>query len=1206
MKNLRKFISILLTLVLLMAVPVNAVDADARPVFHTVTFDTDGGSEINAQKVLHGDCVIRPDDPVKEGYMFLGWKEEGEGAEDYDFSAPVYSDLTLCAGWENVYIRLLLDADNSPDNVVSRNVSGCVYSNSPISSVEYTLTSANKTEAGYPALGEGNDFSIDLLLENGKNILKVTAATPDGSTTSESIELNYDSGYVFTRDYPADDPRLIRKPVWFSDETSETSEGPDAYLVANVLDLYFSDETSFEDRKDFVEITLGGKMVGYLNSLDMMEVLLPDTLVSDEKVSYAGERSLADITEEELREYADALVSAYDGLNSVSFEHFYNFDLSQATSTDGWDGDKSRDWWLDMIEAYDAWDYDDSCGRDFLTDTTIGVVDSGFQDDHPDLTGRISILSEVDTPRYHGTHVAGIMAATADNGTEGIAGIMHNNASLVGYDVAGEYSDAEYFDGLTKTVEAGAKAINYSQGCAQQLTGVHMSDASIKYYGEEYSKAIGILLEKGSDFLVIQSAGNGNEFSEGLDYVNNGFFCSITQENCYKSSKVSQSDIMDRIIVVSAVSESGSADHGSTLCPWSDGGSGDLCEIAAPGADVFSTVCKNTKPAYQDGGYALLSGTSMAAPMVTAVCALTWSVNPSLTGSEVRQLVEDNCSDGTAATNTSTWTDKNNNIRSSHTTGGMHILNAKRAVEAAVMTRPEIYGYIADKKTDAPVPAQIEIHKGTAADGEQVGDLISDTEIYQFVADASGKVTLPRLPSGKYTLVVSAEGYYNSEKTITVVDGGVLIDAATVAKDFGKIRLTSAPVVEFETNGGSPVSSQVVDYGYTVAKPADPEKTGYDFGGWYTDKNCTDPFDFSTPITEDITLYAKWILKEFTVTWVIDGKEEKETYLYGTTPSHADPEKAADAQYTYTFREWTPAVETVTGDAAYTAVFDETHNHYTVTWIVDGRTENELYAYGETPRHAVPEKPGSGAWIFVFSGWAPSVEPVTGDAVYAATFAAVRNPFFPKPEEPTGGDPPASVEEPGAVPSGTVELPFTDVTPDSPFFDDIQFVYGNDLMIGMSDTEFGENLPLTRGMIVTVLHRMEGKPDVAYTGVFTDVPGSEWFTDGVEWAASHGIVLGYGDGCYGPGDLVTREQLATILHRYAKYKGCDVSIGEDTNILSYYDAFTWSDWAVSALQWACGAGVLEDVPVGMLRPTDDATRGEIAHAIRIFCEEVAK
>ncbi|MBQ2031897.1 MAG: S-layer homology domain-containing protein, partial [Lachnospiraceae bacterium] len=663
---------------------------------------------------------------------------------------------------------------------------------------------------------------------------------------------------------------------------------------------------------------------------------------------------------------------------------------------------------------------------------------------------------------------------------------------------------------------------------------------------------------------------------------------------------------MDRIIVVSAVSESGSADHGSTLCPWSDGGSGDLCEIAAPGADVFSTVCKNTKPAYLDGGYALLSGTSMAAPMVTAVCALTWSVNPSLTGSEVRQLVEDNCSDGTAATNTSTWTDKNNNIRSSHTTGGMHILNAKRAVEAAVDTRPEIYGYIADKKTDAPVPAQIEIHKGTAADGEQVGDLISDTEIYQFVADASGKVTLPRLPSGKYTLVVSAEGYYNSEKTITVVDGGVLIDAATVAEDFGKILLTSVPVVKFETNGGSPVSSQVVDYGYTAAKPAAPVKTGYDFGGWYTDKNCTDPFDFSTPITEDITLYAKWIPKEFTVTWVIDGKEEKETCEYGTTPSHAVPTKEGDAKYSYIFKEWTPAIVEVTGDATYTAVFDSTVNHYSVTWVIEGWAQTEDYAYGDMPWHSEPSKSGALGMYYVFKGWNPTVVPVTGNAVYTAVFNAQINPLFPGIQKPSGVNTSVPDKEP-TLPSFVSDpepavLPFTDVTPDSPYLEDIQYVYENDLMIGMSDTEFGENLPLTRGMIVTVLHRMEGKPDVTYSGVFTDVPAGEWYTDGVEWAASHGIVLGYGNGKFGPKDNVTREQLAAILFRYANWKGYDTSVGEDTNILSYDDAFTWGDWAVSALQWACGAGVLEDVPVGMLRPTEPATRGEIAHAIRVFCE----
>ena len=185
-------------------------------------------------------------------------------------------------------------------------------------------------------------------------------------------------------------------------------------------------------------------------------------------------------------------------------------------------------------------------------------------------------------------------------------------------------------------------------------------------------------------------------------------------------------------------------------------------------------------------------------------------------------------------------------------------------------------------------------------------------------------------------------------------------------------------------------------------------------------------------------------------------------------------------------------------------------------------------------------------------------------------------------------------------------LPFTDVTETSSAYGDIKFVYDNGIMIGMSDTTFGESVWLSRGMIVTVLYRLEGKPAVNYTGTFTDVPDGTWFTDGVEWAASKGIVLGYGDGTYGPNDDVTREQLAAILFRYAKYKGYDVSVGEDTNILSYYDAFTWGQWAVPALQWACGAGVLEDDPYGWIRPTEAATRGEIAHAIHVFCEEVAK
>ncbi len=185
------------------------------------------------------------------------------------------------------------------------------------------------------------------------------------------------------------------------------------------------------------------------------------------------------------------------------------------------------------------------------------------------------------------------------------------------------------------------------------------------------------------------------------------------------------------------------------------------------------------------------------------------------------------------------------------------------------------------------------------------------------------------------------------------------------------------------------------------------------------------------------------------------------------------------------------------------------------------------------------------------------------------------------------------------------ELPFTDLTEDMDCYDDVKYVYDRGIMIGMSDSEFGPELSLTRGMIVTVLYRMEGEPEAEYTGVFSDVADGQWYTSAVEWAAANGIVLGYGDDTYGPVKNVTREQLAAILCRYAQYKGYDVSVGEDTNILSYNDFDEISGWAMSSLQWACGAGVLEDTD-GDIRPAAEATRAEIARAIRVFLEDVAE
>ena len=109
------------------------------------------------------------------------------------------------------------------------------------------------------------------------------------------------------------------------------------------------------------------------------------------------------------------------------------------------------------------------------------------------------------------------------------------------------------------------------------------------------------------------------------------------------------------------------------------------------------------------------------------------------------------------------------------------------------------------------------------------------------------------------------------------------------------------------------------------------------------------------------------------------------------------------------------------------------------------------------------------------------------------------------------------------------------------------------------------------------------------------------------WAAEHGIVTGYDNGNYGPDDPITREQLAVILYRYARFKGYDVSIGEETNILSYTDALEISQYAVSAMQWACGAGIINGTGDGStLSPRGEATRAEAAAMLVRFLEGAAQ
>ena len=247
-----------------------------------------------------------------------------------------------------------------------------------------------------------------------------------------------------------------------------------------------------------------------------------------------------------------------------------------------------------------------------------------------------------------------------------------------------------------------------------------MSQTEIDQTGKDASEAIGKLLSKGQDFIVVQSAGNA-----GIDSVNNGTFSTISYNNCATFSNVSKEDIIGRVLIVSAVGSDGN------MTSFSCGGESGTNAIAAPGLDIFSCGLSNDT-------YAYMSGTSMAAPVVTAVCGLTWAANPGNTGAEVVSLVM-NSTSGIAQTNSA-----------SSTTGGMGIINAKNAVEAAIDTLPTYYGQVVNAVNGYGIDgAAIKIHKGGAS-----GAVVATTIIAN-----DGDFSLPKLPAGTYTLEMTADGY---------------------------------------------------------------------------------------------------------------------------------------------------------------------------------------------------------------------------------------------------------------------------------------------------------------------------------------------------------------------------------------------------------------------------------------------------------------
>ena len=404
----------------------------------------------------------------------------------------------------------------------------------------------------------------------------------------------------------------------------ETDETTGRSYVKNIILIFFKPGTSDEDMQAAVD-AVGGEVAGSLPAIDQLQV-----------------RVSADDAEE-----LSALCRELEERDCVAFA---SFDEARVTSGDmipndpwgtefgraiSWEPGKPVDanWWVNATDAMLAWD--DAVDFDEIS---IGIVDSGFDTEHEDL-GNLHFYTGNNSPDDHGTHVAGIIGAQHDNGC-GISGMVPN-CKLLTADwtltseqleeleaQGGQWVTTNQILGQTvMLIENGAKVVNLSAGCTKQMRG---TSRDFNPDGRLASMFLCGLLERGYDFVVVQSAGNGNSDQISVDAANNGFYSSITSENSVTASGVSAEDIIARIIVVGAAQMDGNG--GFSQAYWSN--AGPRVDLCAPGVEIYSTLAGDS--------YGYYEGTSMAAPIVSGTAAMVWAANPDLTGSEVKRIVCEN------------------------------------------------------------------------------------------------------------------------------------------------------------------------------------------------------------------------------------------------------------------------------------------------------------------------------------------------------------------------------------------------------------------------------------------------------------------------------------------------------------------------------------------------------------------------------------
>ena len=436
--------------------------------------------------------------------------------------------------------------------------------------------------------------------------------------------------------------------------------------------------------------------------------------------------------------------------------------------------------------------------------------------------------------------------------------------------------------------------------------------------------------------------------------------------------------------------------------------------------------------------------------------------------------------------------------------------------------------------------------------------------------------------------------------------------------------------------GGKDVTSYLCGTGASLPGAGDVTRSGYRFAGWYADESLTDgPYtQISAADAGDMAFYARWVRRS-------SGGGGSSSRPTGPSTGHSDGwtdirEEIGSAEdgdtVTIDMNGETEVPAEIFEEIAGKDITVELDMGGGVTWTVDGRDVPEDVSLSDLDLGVDMDTSGisvdvintvtgeygavqvsldhDGAFGFALTLTAPLGRENAG---YWANLY-----HYDEGEETLTFETSARIATDGSaalrmthasqyaivIDEKSHALPFEDVGTDAWYSDAVAYVYRNGLMSGTSGSTFSPDAAITRAQLVTILWRMAGSPQVNGLMDFDDVSQDAYYTEAVRWAASEGIAGGYGNGLFGSDDPITREQMAAILYRFAQHMGYDVSIGEDTNILSYTDAPDVSGYAVAALQWACGAGIIRGTGDGStLTPQGGATRAQAAVILTRFCAQ---